>query len=318
MKAAGVILGLLVALMAPSAAGAAQRAACDRACQGEVMDRFLAAVLARDPARAPLAIGFRQTQNAVLTPAGGGVWKTITGIGPVRRRYFDPAAGEAEFFGVIDEEGRQAVASVRLRIENRMVTEAEWHVAHKGDPGISGKGSDVLFDVDNLIASPPPERRVAPAQRLPRETLVAIVNSYFDGLAAGNGRTVLAHGGCSRFENGFEVSGRPIRSGDPADGFEGKGDCTSGYASLKVALVAARRYLVVDEAAQVVVVSAIFIRKPGDPRRRNHFMEVFGIDGGRIRSVHAAMFYADPDLPLPNWAPYEGNFPLVANPQPTQ
>ena len=64
--------------------------------------------------------------------------------------------------------------------------------------------------------------------------------------------------------------------------------------------------------------SAVFIRKPGDERRRNHFMEVFGIDGGKIRTVHAAMFYAEPELPLPNWAPYEGNFPLVANPHPTK
>ena len=219
---------------------------------------------------------------------------------------------------MVTDGGEPAVASLRLRVESGEITEGEWHMAHKGDPGISGVGSDVLFDVDKLIASPPPQRVVAPAERQPRDALVRIVNSYFDGLAAGNGRSVIAHGGCSRFENGFEVTGRPIRSGDLTDGFEGRGDCTSGYASLAVALVAARRYLLIDEEAQVVVMSAIFIRKPGDARRRNHFMEVFGIDGGKIRTVHAAMFYAAPDLPLPNWPPYEGNFPLVANPQPTQ
>ncbi len=210
---------------------------------------------------------------------------------------------------MVTDRGEQAVASVRLRIENRQITEGEWHIAHKGDPGISGQGSDVLFDVEKLIASPPPQRAVPQADRLPRDTLVRIVNTYFDGLVAGNGRTVLAHGGCSRFENGFEVTGRPIRSGDLTDGFQGLGDCTSGYCSLAVALVAARRYLLIDEEAQAVVMSAVFVRKPGDERRPNHFMEVFGIDGGRIRTVHAAMFYAAPDVPLPNWAPYEGNFP---------
>jgi hypothetical protein len=242
----------------------------------------------------------------------------VSAIGPVQRRYFDPVTGNAAFFGVVTDGGQPAVASLRLRVENGTITEGEWHIAHKGDPGISGEGSEVLFDVDKLVASPPPQRMVPQADRQPRDTLVRIVNSYFDGLAAGNGRSVLAHGGCSRFENGFEVTGRPIRSGDLTDGFEGRGDCTSGYASLAVALVAARRYLLVDEEAQVVVMSAIFIRKPGDTRRRNHFMEVFGIDGGKIRTVHAAMFYAAPDLPLPNWPPYEGNFPLVANPQPTR
>jgi len=311
--------GLLLALLGPERAIEAQQpAACDRACLDGTLSRFLDAVVARDPARAPLAIGFRQTQNSVLTPAGTGAWQTVTAIGPVQRRYLDPVTGNAEFFGVVTDGGQPAVASLRLRVEDGRVTEGEWHIAHKGDPGISGEGSDVLFDVDKLVASPPPSRVVAPAERLPRDALVRIVNSYFDGLVAGNGRAVLAHGGCSRFENGFEVSGRPIRSGDLTDGFEGLGDCTSGYRSLAVALVAARRYLLVDEEAQVVVVSAVFVRKPGDARRRNHFMEVFAIDGGKIRTVHAAMFYAAPDQPLPNWPPYEGNFPLVANPRPTQ
>ena len=285
---------------------------------GEMLDRFIGAVIAKDPARAPLAIGFRQTQNSVLTPAGSGAWQTMTSIGPVQRRYFDPVSGNAAFFGLVTDRGQPAVASLRIRIENRQITEGEWHVAHRGDPGISGLGSEVLFDADKLLTSPPPERVVPQGERLPRETLVAIVNSYFDGLVAGNGRTVLAHGGCGRFENGFEVTGRPIRSADLTDGFEGLGDCTSGYKGLAVALVAARRYLLIDEEAQVVVCSAVFVRKPGDERRRNHFMEVFGIDRGRIRSVHAAMFYAEPDLPLPNWAPYDGNFPLVANPHPTR
>ncbi len=308
---------LLLALSG-GAASAQSPAPCDRACLGDKLDRFLDAVVAGDPSRAPLAIGFRQTQNSVLTAAGAGVWQTMTAIGPVQRRYFDPVTGNAAFFGVVTDGGEPAVASLRVRVEDGAITEGEWHIAHKGDPGISGVGSEVLFDIDKLVASPPPERVVPPAERLPRDALVRIVNSYFDALVAGNGRTVLAHGGCSRFENGFEVTGRPIRSGDPNDGFEGRGDCTSGYASLAVALVAARRYLLIDEEAQVVVMSAIFIRKPGDARRRNHFMEVFGIDGGKIRSVHAAMFYAAPDLPLPNWPPYEGNFPLIANPQPTR
>lgn len=318
MKRMFFAVGFLAAVLGQTGPASAQPAACDRACMGGMLNRFLAAVVAKDPPQAPLAIGFRQTQNSVLTPVGSGAWQTVTAIGPVHRRYFDPVSGNAAFFGVVTDRGEPAVVSLRLRIENRQITEGEWHMAHKGDPGITGIGSDVLFDVEKLMAEPPPERAVAQPQRLPRDTLVAIVNSYFDGLVAGNGRTVLAHGGCSRFENGLEVTGRPIRSGDESDGFQGLGDCTSGYKGLAVALVAARRYLLVDEEAQVVVCSAVFVRKPGDERRRNHFMEVFGIDGGKIRTVHAAMFYAEPDLPLPNWPPYESNFPLIQNPQPTR
>jgi len=218
---------------------------------------------------------------------------------------------------VVTDNGTQAIASVRLRIENRRITEGEWHIAHKGDPGIYGDGSQVVFDAQKLIANPPPARVVPKGERQPRDILVAIVNSYFDGIVAENGRAVLAHGGCSRYENGFPAFGGPLKPGQEKDGFEGRQDCTSGYPTLG-GLVSARRYLLVDEEAQIVLASAVFVRKPGDKRRRNHFMEVFGVDGGRIRSVHAAMFYAAPDQPLPNWPPYDGNFPLIANPSPTK
>ncbi|MBB5986737.1 hypothetical protein [Sphingobium lignivorans] len=311
------LAGLGAALVLPLGSAQAQPVSCDRACLRSTLDAFLAAVIAKDPARAPLAIGFRQTQNARLTLTDAGVWKTLSSLGPLQRRYFDVVTGNAAFFGIVTDNGTQAVASVRLQVRNGKITEGEWHIAHEGDPGIYGKGSKVVFNLARLAADPPPERVVAPDQRLPRETLVAVVNSYFDGIVAENGRAVLAHGGCTRYENGFPAFGGPLKPGQEQDGFQGKQDCTSGYPTLG-GLVAARRYPLIDEEAQVVLASAVFVRKAGDPRRRNHFMEVFGVDAGRIRSVHAAMFYAPPDQPLPNWPPYDGNFPLITNPSPTK
>jgi len=293
-------------------------AGCDRACLGGVLDGYLGAVLARQPARAPLATGLRQTENAVVTRPGTGVWTTLGALGPVQRRYFDPVTGGAAFFGVVTDRGQPAVASLRLRVRDRQVVEAEWHVAHRGDPGITGQGSQVVFDTDRLAANPPPQRIVPRNRRSSRDELVAVVNSYFDGIVAENGRVVHAHGGCVRYENGFPAFGGPIRGADQTDGFEGRQDCTSGYRTLG-GLVVGRRYPMVDEEAQVVLASAVFVRKPGDTRRRNHFMEYFGMEGGLIRSVHAAMFYAAPDQPLPNWAPfYDGNFPQIADPAPTR
>jgi hypothetical protein len=43
---------------------------------------------------------------------------------------------------------------------------------------------------------------------------------------------------------------------------------------------------------------------------RNVFSEWFYIDEGKIRTVYAAMFYPAPDLAVPNWPPYDGNWPL--------
>ncbi|HWK41996.1 MAG TPA: hypothetical protein VNR60_08690 [Croceibacterium sp.] len=311
------IAALFAAVTLPAQPVFAEPAPCDRACLAATLDSFLEAVVVQDPSRAPLAIGFRQTQNAKLTLTDAGVWRTLTGLGPMQRRYFDPVTGNALFFGIVTDKGQQAVASLRLRIVDRKITEGEWHIAHKGDPGIYGEDSEVVFDLARLIAEPPPERTVPANERLSRDTLVAITNSYFDGIVAENGRAVIAHGGCTRYENGFPAFGGPLEPGKEHDGFEGKQDCTSGYPTLG-GLVAARRYPLVDEEAQVVIASAVFVRRAGDNRRRNNFMEVFGIDHGRIRSVHAAMFYAAPDQPLPNWPPYEGNFPLIVNPSPTR
>jgi len=86
---------------------------------------------------------------------------------------------------------------------------------------------------------------------------------------------------------------------------------------MNLQLVAARRYPVVDEEAGVVLAMAVFIRRPGSPTPRNTFSEWFYIDENKIRSIYTAMFYPSPDQPVPNWPPYEGNWPLPAAIVPT-
>ena len=58
---------------------------------------------------------------------------------------------------------------------------------------------------------------------------------------------------------------------------------------------------------------AVFLRKPGSATRRNMFSEWFFIDNQKIHLVYSAMFYPPSDQPVPNWPPYDGNFPLPAS-----
>ena len=51
--------------------------------------------LLRDGSLHPLFVGFRQTENAINVPRGEGVWKTVTGLGKVQRRFFDAVTGQA-------------------------------------------------------------------------------------------------------------------------------------------------------------------------------------------------------------------------------
>jgi len=310
LAATGAMTGFAVS---PAAAQSSREQNCDRACLTGKLDQFLKAVIAKDPAQAGLWVGFRQTQNAELSPPGGGIWETNTGMGSLDRRYYDPQTSQAEFFGTMREGDKQAVVSLRMKVQYGQVTEAEWHIARDGDPGITGdKNSNSMFNVDNLIKNPPAARTVPVAQRRPREELVAAVNSYFDGIVAGTGRWVQANPGCLRLENGQGAPEWALRGVAEEDqDFQTASDCRSGYKGLNIVNVQARRYLMVDEEAQVVVASATFIREPLNHKRRNSFMEVFYMDGGKISGVYAAMVYAHPHLPMPNWAPYEGNYPIA-------
>jgi hypothetical protein len=94
-------------------------------------------------------------------------------------------------------------------------------------------------------------------------------------------------------------------------GNNGKTDCRT-QADFGVAIVAIRDFFVIDEEAQAVMVAAVFRREIKNPKRRNHFTELFHIDQGKIRDIHAAFYYAPEDRPVPNWPPYDGLFPLPA------
>jgi len=293
------------------------KADCDRGCLRTTLDQYLRAVIAHDPAAAPLFVAFRQTENAINVPRGEGVWKTITGLGKVQRRFFDPVTGQAGYYGIVEEGTTLAIVTVRVRVEQRRITEAEWFIARAGDPGLRGPARPGqpppnLFNPDALTASPPPDRTLPPAKRAPREVLLAVTNSYFDGITSHDGTVIMAHSGCSRIENGTLVtvpgpSGGPNSNTPVVDR-----DCAFGLKTFDLAMVVGRRLPLVDEEAGVVLGLAIFIRRPGSTTPRNVFSEWFFIDDNKIRSIYTAMFYPGPDLAVPNWPQYEGHWPLPA------
>ncbi len=287
-----------------------RKAPCNRACLAGKLDTFLKAVVAKDPAKAGSGVGFRQTENALLTVPGEGIWASNTGIG-LDRRYYDAETGQAEFYGT-DQRGREDSRSPRCGSRSRTgkVTEAEWHLARLEDPGISGASAARRPTTPpNLLANPPAARVVPVAQRVPRKQLIAAVNSYFDGIVDGTGRNIQANPGCLRLRETAWAgrTGTAARRSLPEADWQTNVDCRSGYAGLGIVNVAARRYLMVDEEAQVVVASAVFIRDPLNPKRRGFFMELFYMDGGKISSgLRGDQSIAGPLAPLPNWALYEG------------
>ena len=106
----------LCMLSATGSALAAEKP-CDRACLKSVLDQYLSAVIKHDPSGAPLFVGFRQTENGIVVRPGEGVWKTVTALGKVQRRFMDTVNGQAGYFGLVDENGSQAIATLRLSSE---------------------------------------------------------------------------------------------------------------------------------------------------------------------------------------------------------
>src|SRR5215471_18983041 len=222
---------------------------CDRTCLKSTLDRYLTSVAAHDPSAAPLAAGFRQTENAVVVKLGTGTWKSVTGLGSMQRRYLDPVSGQAAYFGVVNEGNGSAIVTVRVKVERRQIAEAEWYLARQGDPGLNGpqqpgQPAGNFFDPENLTKNPPPERTLPKADRLSREALIGITNSYFDGITTHDGSIIQAHQGCARTENGLTVTGRAARGGGAPGaapgGRGGTSDCTSGMETINIQMVSAR------------------------------------------------------------------------------
>lgn len=308
MKTFIAILGLAFSL---SASLPAQAAGCDRSCLKGHLDRYLEALTQHRPDKGGLWAGFRQTENAVVIPEGAGLWKSATGLGSVQRRFFDPVQSQAGYYGTLQLGDEEAVVALRLRVANNQVTQAEWFVARQSDAGMTGEPGKTPFNLALLRSSLPAQRTVPKSERVPREDLQAIVNSYFDGITNHDGRLVKGHPGCTRYENGFPTYNTPMKPENDI-GNDGKTDCRT-QADFGVALVAIRDYFVIDEEAQAVMVSAVFLREAKNPKRRNHFTELFHVDHGKIRDIHAAFHYPPEGRPVPNWPPYDGHFALPAN-----
>jgi hypothetical protein len=269
---------------------------CDRACLAQTLDRYLGAVLKHDPAAAPLAKTFRYTENAVQVRPGDGLWKSATALGRLQRRYFDPVSGQAAYFGLIDEAGGEGgIVTLRLKVVDRAVTEGEL---------VIGRKSTGVFSPQGLIEHPPADGPAAPGARSSRSDLLAAAESYFEGVHRKDGSIIRAHPGCPRIENGLMLAGR-ADAGARQPNFA---DCAAGMEkNVNIAAVINRRFPVIDEEAGAVLGMVIFTRPPNARRAdgtvfgRNLLTEVFTIENGRIRSIHAAMHYLDEGVPAPGW-----------------
>jgi hypothetical protein len=281
---------------------------CDRACMENVMNQYLAALVAHDPKRLPLSKDVMYTENAQRVEPGDGFWKTVEGQGNYTQIFADPEFGQAAFMGTMREAGALLLMSVRLRIELGRITEIESVYFRPG-----GGGPNSIGDMDKFKPEDIWFKSIPPAQQMSRQELIAVADGYFTGLQKNDGKGINGTGtypftnDCHRIENGAPTTNVPKSANQPADAIDlFSMDCLSQFRLgiyFVVQNIHSRRFLLVDRERGIVWAHAVFdqgtvskgILSDGRPYEFPGFnrpssilvTEVFLIENGKIRRVLA-------------------------------
>jgi hypothetical protein len=212
-----MILG--AAAMALALPTAAQAQDCDRQCLIDMADGYAAALVAKDPSRAPLADGIVTVENISKIAPGEGLWANTTG-GPADYKVHvaDPVSQQVGLLAMMEVEGKPALVGIRLKREGDEIVEAEHMVAGNLSEG----------QLANLRAPRPALLRpVSEEYADSRGRLIYIGKSYYDSLDLNNGSLTPYSDDCERRENGFQTSRNPMVRNTP--GGNGQTDPAFAY-----------------------------------------------------------------------------------------
>ena len=191
---------LLVACLVGLAgiAGQGQTASCDRACLAGIADVYLAALVAHDPSKAPMARGARFTENTSVLDVGEGLWIGASEAPTTFKISVpDPATSQIGLVGVMKEFDRPVMLALRLRVLNARIVEAEHLVVRS----LNESGLKNLTRPRAAFAAD-----VAPSERVSRAEMIRIADSYYDSLSKGIGALTPYADDCVRHENGMQTS----------------------------------------------------------------------------------------------------------------
>ena len=194
---------------------------CDRNCLIGTMDSYLAALVAHDPSRAPIAKEAKFTENTRVIRPGDGLWKSIQ-EGPTKFRISvpDPVSGQVGFVGVISHSGpfllpnasvemKPGIAflALRLKVQGREITESEALLVRTPttEPRLvcGPQQPEILCDRPNIETVRPGLRiAVPPGERVSREEMLRIADGYYESIVRSDGDVGAFADDCVRHENG--------------------------------------------------------------------------------------------------------------------
>lgn len=304
----GMGLGLLtLGWLLPSSqdVAVAASAQCDRSCLEGFVDRYLDAMLAHDPSRAPFSREVKFTENGQKLELGDGLWRSITGKGTYRMFVTDVESGHVAFLGSITEADTPAMLALHLRIRKGQISAAETLV-QRSDKSAKGFEEIGYNWNDPLPAS----------ERKSREDLLRTANRYFTGMQQNDGKGDYPFADdCNRIENGTFTTNVPTPPGqtrpDPATAnmYSAQWSCREQFQSGLLHFVTRirdRRFVAIDPERGLVFCYTFFDHSAGDTRTFKipdgrtvtagpkqpwtwEIAEAFRLEHGKIRQIMAIM-----------------------------
>lgn len=224
MKSSKLVAGMLTVAFLGFLAPAHGADPCDRACLEGHVDGVLAAMIAHDPGQLTLARDVRYTENGVKLSLGDGMWGTLGARGRYSLYVSDPEAGQAGFFGTVSENGRLDYIALRVQVVEALISEIEVIAARPSGmmaPPEQPRPPSPGEILDQKAPRPQFSETVPSSERMGREELIRIANSYFTGLANQTGRfTAPFAETCERWENGNQTTNQEPNPRIPDGGLD--------------------------------------------------------------------------------------------------
>ena len=169
-----------------------------------VLDQYLAALVARDPAKVDWAPMVRATENNVELAIGDGLWGTITGRGDYDLRFADCTTGQVGLFSTVQESQHDSAMALRIGVNGQdAITEVEMLIVRQVDEAL-------VFPNPRFEPKPAFESAIPADKRMTRERLRAIADGYFSTLEQNDGQLFTRfHPDCERVENGVQTTNNP-------------------------------------------------------------------------------------------------------------
>ena len=184
----------------------AQTGSCDRNCLEGMISAYLAALAAHDPGRLPVAPGVKYAENDQVLPLGSGEWQIAGSPGKYRHVFSDPESGQVAAITTITEHGVRAIYVVRLKVENRKISEIETQITRDA---VGAARYEKMGQPEHVWLE-----AVPPAQRVPRAELIAQANKYYSGMERNDpkGDYSFFDKDCNRLEDALQTTN--VKTGD--------------------------------------------------------------------------------------------------------